>query len=669
VEDPRCTVIHESANDPQPDDFNNREWLVSPFTEDGTNIYALVHNEFHGWDDPGTYCPNFVPGRFNHQCWYNAITLAKSTDQGASYTRFPTLDGQLVASIPYRYSWEDVPNQSTDSKGYFQPTNVVKKGDWFYILFRAEQFGAQQPRGSCVARTQTPQTPSSWRAYDGNASGPNDGFNVTFVDPYPVPPEDPENHVCFPVLGPDRPPEYPDKTGTLANNLVFSRYFNKYMIIDSDLLVPPGETGGSSGVWYSLSSDLTHWERPKLLMKGPRDGEGCQENPPQPGFRHPTLLDHNSTDRNFNTIGQTAYLYFTKSNLLPEDEDGPCQESLDRDLVRVPIRFTKKPEPDRLATLEGSSVADVANGGFDRISHGSGGFITQDYTRYYDGAKSAWLYTGPTATRPWGGFNTRAPDGSAGWPNGTDVWFGSAFYLPAPFKNQIGRMMLMRWLTDDSDANPNRYGGVALNTDDTYRLVRGSKGPPASENNLGPSFTLPENRWFNLEVHQRLGSSASNKPLSEVFVDGKLVASSSAVNSYPDGIPMRANFGFAQATVGGSSMSIWMDNAYTATGQRGPKGAPATPTGLSGSEGNGYITLSWNTSSDLNGGGYRVYRDQGDGTWAQTYQTSAPAYLQTGLPNCSRQRYRITAYKGTGIGEESAHTEEIEMRPQTTEGC
>ena len=31
-----------------PERYNTGLWMVAPFTRDGTNVYALVHNEFHG---------------------------------------------------------------------------------------------------------------------------------------------------------------------------------------------------------------------------------------------------------------------------------------------------------------------------------------------------------------------------------------------------------------------------------------------------------------------------------------------------------------------------------------------------------------------------------------------------------------------------------------------
>ncbi len=50
---------------------------------------------------------------------------------------------------------------------------------------------------------------------------------------------------------------------------------------------------------------------------------------------YPSVLDPDSTSRNFETTGKEAYLYFTRYNYQS------CRETFDRDLVRIPIEFSK----------------------------------------------------------------------------------------------------------------------------------------------------------------------------------------------------------------------------------------------------------------------------------------------------------------------------------------
>ena len=48
-----------------------------------------------------------------------------------------------------------------------------------------------------------------------------------------------------------------------------------------------------------------------------------------------SVLDPDSTSRNFETSGRHPYLYFTRLHYKA------CVQTLDRDLVRVPIQFSK----------------------------------------------------------------------------------------------------------------------------------------------------------------------------------------------------------------------------------------------------------------------------------------------------------------------------------------
>jgi hypothetical protein len=93
------------------------------------------------------------------------------------------------------------------------------------------------------------------------------------------------------------------------------------------------------GFYYSLSNDLIHWSAAKLLLRGELDWTyQCSDYPDLP-IRDPSLLDPASSSRNFEDVHQHAYLYFTRFNY-DFWENGECSQSLDRDLVRVPIEFS-----------------------------------------------------------------------------------------------------------------------------------------------------------------------------------------------------------------------------------------------------------------------------------------------------------------------------------------
>src|SRR5262245_20025790 len=63
-----CGVTMSSHGNADPSTYDDQEWIASPYTLDGANVYALVHDEYHGWEHPGMCSsqgsPN-VPKRSN----------------------------------------------------------------------------------------------------------------------------------------------------------------------------------------------------------------------------------------------------------------------------------------------------------------------------------------------------------------------------------------------------------------------------------------------------------------------------------------------------------------------------------------------------------------------------------------------------------------------------
>jgi hypothetical protein len=48
-----CEVAYRSHHDPNPAHWDDNTWLDSFFSIDGTNVVALGHMEYHGWEHPG----------------------------------------------------------------------------------------------------------------------------------------------------------------------------------------------------------------------------------------------------------------------------------------------------------------------------------------------------------------------------------------------------------------------------------------------------------------------------------------------------------------------------------------------------------------------------------------------------------------------------------------
>lgn len=303
-----CNPIMRSQYDPDAGVFSDAEWIAAPYTEDGQTVYAVIHDEYHGWEHPGQ-CSKRT---YSSLCWYNALTLAVSTNGGKTFTHVASPPGHLVASMPFRYEADAGP------AGPRNPSNVIKGKDGYYYEFANMAYYADDKQGVCLMRTQNLSDPTSWRFWDGK------GFDGQFVNPYTTTPDKPESHVC-PAL------EWDDIGASLNDSITYNTYLNRYVLVG----LSADTIGGREiwGIYYSFSDDLIHWTRRKLLREIILPWTAKKNTDVM--YLYPSLLDPASESRNFETTGKTAYLYYTRHNF--------GQGSLDRDLIRVAVEFFPSP--------------------------------------------------------------------------------------------------------------------------------------------------------------------------------------------------------------------------------------------------------------------------------------------------------------------------------------
>jgi hypothetical protein len=244
---------------------------------------------------------------------YSAIAFSRSTDWGNGYTR-KAAPQDLVAPSQYRYS------PTSGHAGFFMPSNILYRPDgYYYVTIGAAPYGAQR-RGTCLLRTHTLWDPTSWRAWDGQ------GFSIRFIDPYVETSEPPDKHLCTPLAG---------LSEQMSASLTYNTYFGKYIAVGADNRTVSGSR--VTGFWYSLSSDLIHWSPETLLMQAPTEFEHqCSDGDT---VQYPSLLDPTSPARNYGITGREPYLYYTRMHYAPNGSGG-CYLTLDRDLLRIWIRFT-----------------------------------------------------------------------------------------------------------------------------------------------------------------------------------------------------------------------------------------------------------------------------------------------------------------------------------------
>jgi len=291
-----CKIVMRSLHDENPSKFNDNTWLASPYTEDGNTIYAIMHNEFHGWEH-GEACPGD-----NFTCWYNALTMGISKDGGMSYQPIAEPPAHLVASLPVQYE------AGAGPYGVFEPSNIIKKDAYYYLFVRIDEYKSDEQR-ICLLRTDKLDKPDSWRAWDGT------DFTLQLGDPYL-----PSDETTRPCRGLD------GDLGIMSSSVTYNTDLSLYVMVGMTATFLDGREVW--GVLYSFSSDLINWEPRRLLKEVElpwtyQPGDGSV-------YLYPALLDPESASRNFETTDMTAYLYMTRFN---EDFH------LNRDLIRIPVQF------------------------------------------------------------------------------------------------------------------------------------------------------------------------------------------------------------------------------------------------------------------------------------------------------------------------------------------
>lgn len=302
---PKCRIAFAASGNDDPAAFDDRLWLTSFETSDGTVIHALAHAEYHGHRRPGC-----VGGRYM-DCWWNAVVQLVSRDGGDSFQRVGG-KGDVVAAPPYAYD-----GRQGHPTGYFSPSNIIELERYHYVFIFAAAQGLQR-RGACLLRTDRIADPQRWRAWDGK------DFSVRLIGAYAGADQPPQDRVCAPLAGVPSTltsvTQQPD--GSFTGLFAASRP-----------LVPGGRP--VTGIYAVRSGDLLHWSEPSLLLAVPMMFDFPCDTPSV--YAYPSLLDPDSPSPTFTTTGAHPYLYLTRFNVRD------CKLGMNRDLVRFPVVIQEEP--------------------------------------------------------------------------------------------------------------------------------------------------------------------------------------------------------------------------------------------------------------------------------------------------------------------------------------
>lgn len=294
-----CAILHRGAKADDPAAWDDRTWIAAVHSKDGRHITALAHMEYHGHRRPDG-CPS---GDYA-SCWYNAVIELQSGDGGSSFSRLGgTAD--VVAAPGQAYSG-DVGRRL----GYFNPSNILEDNGYLYAFIFAEAAGLQR-RGACLIRRPLQGGPKDWRAWG------DQGFDVRFIDPYAEPEADPGQHVCRPVPG----------LRSAVSSVVRHRQTGAFLAV-----TPMVSRDGTTGVFWTVSTDLVTWSAPRLLYRVPLLWRRDCDQPA--AYAYPSLIDPDSPSLSFDTVDDGFWLYLTRMPLQPD-----CSVSAQRDLVRLPVSW------------------------------------------------------------------------------------------------------------------------------------------------------------------------------------------------------------------------------------------------------------------------------------------------------------------------------------------
>ena len=300
-----CQSALPSSQDANPADFADQDWLVGFYTLNGRDVYALLHDEYHGPAHIPACKSRLLPGQnyWASTCLSVSLTGAVSHDMGSTFQFMPG-DLHLVATTPDRITRDNI--NSLTSMGVRDPSNIVRNplDGYAYFVALVVAHGAQ-PAGVCLFRSHDPLT-QPWMAWDGS------GFQHSMSSPYVANGGD-AGTICAPVFGNG------DSVEALSYNTVAHKFI---AIVQSN----------THTLFATTSDNLIEWS-PQQRLRVSLQPQWWRPNQadPDPEFYF-SIIDPTSKSRFFDTSGAHPYIYYVHWNVGPKGV-----ESRQRDIMRVPL--------------------------------------------------------------------------------------------------------------------------------------------------------------------------------------------------------------------------------------------------------------------------------------------------------------------------------------------
>lgn len=302
--------FNESAYEYPASSYYNELWMVVPYTLDGINIMALIHNEYH-----------ITPSNVTNV--YGNLIGANSSDAGASFNLYQINENnnQPVLVAPYPYS--EPLNQGKG--GMFAQTNIIKWGNYYYMLVSqvlntlTPVAPESAPTGVCIYRTHDFMDFTSWRGWDLVTNS----YDIPLVASYPDNLTNQSQYWCSSI------PELP---AYFHYSWTYNTALNQFILVGIDLNYNNSGNGAFVYTLASLDPDtgvLSPANNSNTyqigFLRNVNSIDSWQTNESIDAQYYPSILDPaspnlsvtttalsiESGDLNFQYSNKTPYLYYT----------------------------------------------------------------------------------------------------------------------------------------------------------------------------------------------------------------------------------------------------------------------------------------------------------------------------------------------------------------------
>eukprot|EP00729_Bicosta_minor_P022873 gene22873-8483_t len=310
-------ILKSGAVSNGPGVFPHNVWLMATWTDDGTTVHGLVHDEYTPNATDTTLCPGGFNKKTHSTCWYTTVLAVVSTDGGRHFEFSTTIANPrgIALAPPVGFNPDFTRPQG------FPNSHLVQGPDGYLYTLLSCGEGAYLPStafptgGKCVYRTTDISNVGSWRGWDGES------WSASVVDPYASPAPPTAGHLPA-VVG----------SGLVGSGSVVYLEAHKLFVLTGSKLLATGKGQRPIvHVYYQTSTNMTTWSSVQDAGEFalPDEFDGCAT--------YPRLIDAASPSRNFDRVGGGAsaevYLLFS-TGLSP-----PVAGTIRRAGVAVPVRI------------------------------------------------------------------------------------------------------------------------------------------------------------------------------------------------------------------------------------------------------------------------------------------------------------------------------------------